>query len=319
MNAKKRYIEIIDVLHLIAALIVTVYHSGAVGEHGFFAVDIMFVMSGYLMMRTSSEERTALSIFGHKAKRIIPLYWTATITMYLIIKFMPQLSVMSEAKPEYLIKSLLFIPFTNSKGYSAPIIGLGWMLNYEMFFALIFAIAFAISKEKKGIIASVLITGLVLIGTFFNLPFELAWYFDSIMMEFVLGIVAYYILEEVKDMVIKEKIAPISMLACAAVAILMENYTDVMPRWLVLGIPMAVCFFIGTAAFPYKTFDKWIIECSKCSYEIHIVGYFVTAAYKLLTTGAGIFVRVIGLIATVVVTVVLSYLTRQLFKKFNLA
>jgi peptidoglycan/LPS O-acetylase OafA/YrhL len=52
----------------------------------------------------------------------------------------------------HLIKSLLFIPSENSKGIIAPIYGLGWTLNYEFYFYLIFAVGLLFKRNMSLIV-----------------------------------------------------------------------------------------------------------------------------------------------------------------------
>lgn len=88
-------------------------------------------------MMLSTEKENAKNHFLRKRLfRVQPLYRLLTIITYAIICIAPQLFVMSEAKLEYLIKSMFFIPFVNSRGYDTLILSVGWTLNYEMFFSL---------------------------------------------------------------------------------------------------------------------------------------------------------------------------------------
>ena len=104
-------IQVIQMLRLIAALGVFIYHTGVVGEKGFFGVELFFIISGFIMMYSTKDKKKWF--LTKRIIRIWPLYVLSTLVMYVAISLYPSLSVMSEKNPEYLLKSLLFIPFKN--------------------------------------------------------------------------------------------------------------------------------------------------------------------------------------------------------------
>src|SRR5205807_9348929 len=53
----------------------------------------------------------------------------------------PLFSFHSSAEWRWALGSFLFVPWPNSVGLSAPILGAGWTLDYEMYFYALFAIA----------------------------------------------------------------------------------------------------------------------------------------------------------------------------------
>lgn len=61
----------------------------------------------------------------------------------------------------YLVKSLLFIPFDIGGGIIQPLVRIGWTINCEMLFYLLFFIAFHISMKYRGLICSAFLAVLV--------------------------------------------------------------------------------------------------------------------------------------------------------------
>ncbi len=68
-----------------------------------------------------------------------------------------------------------------------PVHGLGWTLNYEMFFYALFAVSMAFSRVRAVVLcASILLIGII-IAAFTPLPLPLRFWFDSIVVEFIFG------------------------------------------------------------------------------------------------------------------------------------
>jgi exopolysaccharide production protein ExoZ len=105
---------------------------------GEFAVKIFFCISGYIIYLSSGQLRagtaSVLDFMQRRLTRIVPLYWTVTLLYALKLALQGQ-------TPELLdiIRSLFFIPYANEIGLMRPILGVGWSLNYEMMFYLLFA------------------------------------------------------------------------------------------------------------------------------------------------------------------------------------
>lgn len=107
----------------------------ALGE---FGVKLFFCISGYIIYLSSGQLRagtaTALDFMQRRLTRIVPLYWTATL-LY-------ALKLAAQGDPPALldiVRSLLFLPYADENGLMRPVLGVGWSLNYEMMFYLLFA------------------------------------------------------------------------------------------------------------------------------------------------------------------------------------
>ena len=96
---------------------------------------------------------------------------------------------------EHLIKSMLFIPFNKNDIGHYPVLFLGWTLNYEIIFYLLFALTLIFfNKQKKLIVCSFLISLFILINYFLSEKnFIFKAYFNLIFFEFILGMIAYKI------------------------------------------------------------------------------------------------------------------------------
>ena len=110
---------------------------------GASGVDLFFVISGFIMVVTTSRtEFTPQKFFLLRSIRVVPLYWLATLAWIAYKVFEHSFQ---GVYPAAIAKSLLFIPYS-SPGFPRgvwPILANGWTLNYEMFFYALFALSLA--------------------------------------------------------------------------------------------------------------------------------------------------------------------------------
>lgn len=180
----------IQILRGIAALFVVLEHIRFL-NCGAFGVDIFFCISGFMIMFTT--QKSTRFFLCKRILRIVPLYWLATIGTFLLLLLFPGMFRQSTANTAYLIKSLLFIPFDIGGGTLQPLMRIGWTVNCEMFFYLLFFIAFHLNHKYRGVIVSGLI--LFIFGAAQILPVNfapLSFYGNAVMLEFILGILVYY-------------------------------------------------------------------------------------------------------------------------------
>ena len=148
----------IQVLRAVAALAITVAHtqgefvrnlglpdtipSFAIAGAG---VDLFFVISGFVVVYSSEPffgaSRGPRVFFFRRCARIIPLYWavTAVTLAYVLLNY----HSLAAAKSSLLAvaASFVFLPYPQTDGFVSPLVGVGWTLNYEMFFYMTFAAA----------------------------------------------------------------------------------------------------------------------------------------------------------------------------------
>ena len=114
--------------------------AGKVGVYTFFAI------SGLIMIKSS------LGHFGkpgapgqfmlRRLIRIVPIYYVFTLL------FLVRMQMVGEAwSPGELLLSFLFIPYVNPAGLMQPLYGLGWTLNYEMYFYAVFALSLFLGRR----------------------------------------------------------------------------------------------------------------------------------------------------------------------------
>jgi exopolysaccharide production protein ExoZ len=211
----KRRIEIVSIQYLraLAALGVVLTHAStslldrnrALIPLGFgtFGVDIFFVISGFIMYSaTANQTITAGQFFLRRLIRIFPLYCCATTVAFVIARVAPQSTRIFSPKLYDYLRSICFIPYFTTtgeaigsvRGLMRPEVGQGWTLNYEMFFYVMFALCLCLPKRLR--MTSLIATGILLsvLGLLFRPSGAvLQTYTDSLILEFVFGVVLGYV------------------------------------------------------------------------------------------------------------------------------
>ncbi|AIY12353.1 acyltransferase family protein [Cellulophaga baltica] len=197
---KFKRLKILDSIRGIAALLVFYHHIFKFNEILFFnycnkvsfkilkfvsdlnqeAVLLFFIISGFsiglsVFKKPLNSSRSINTYFYRRFKRILPIYWISIIIAFLTgyflkILYLPDFSFIN------LLANLLFIQTSSSisdswavpYGLNGPL----WSLSFEMFFYLIFPIAYYINKKylfKINIyIKYLLLITLVIIGLIIN-------------------------------------------------------------------------------------------------------------------------------------------------------
>jgi exopolysaccharide production protein ExoZ len=93
-------------------------------------------------MLVTGRELAPRAFLSRRLLRIVPLYWLLTLAIAALLTARPGLFRTTVVTGEYLIKSLLFVPYQNPghNGDVMPILVPGWSLNMEMMFYLIFGL-----------------------------------------------------------------------------------------------------------------------------------------------------------------------------------
>ena len=135
---------------------------------GAAGVDLFFVISGFIMVYTSERlfgQRDGPGRFlTRRLIRIVPMYWALTT---LVVVAWYGVKLPDHTTWTNVVGSYLFIPTLKPGGGTAPVLGVGWTLNYEMLFYFLFAITIMFQRRMAVIVLSALLFGIV------NIPAEL--------------------------------------------------------------------------------------------------------------------------------------------------
>jgi len=140
---------------------------------GGFGVDLFFCISGFIMVVSSGRYFAAAAGWRHflarRAIRLVPLYWFFTLA------YLPVLLGGTHGfhgnLPAALATSFAFIPYPGGGiGETGvfPVYSLGWSLNFEMFFYVLFATFLTLPRPRAvgGVVVTLCL--LVLAGLIFR-------------------------------------------------------------------------------------------------------------------------------------------------------
>jgi exopolysaccharide production protein ExoZ len=200
-EASKKDVVGVQYLRGLAAMLVVLHHArdqfpatqALVPTAAFQGgVDIFFVISGFIMMYTTTRQpMTGWQFFKRRLIRILPLYWSMTALVAVAAAIAPRLFHDTRFTFMELVTSLFFVPWPNpgtNPPDIAPLIKLGWTLNYEMFFYVFFALFVALAPLKR--LGAIAVTFSALAAVWIILQptqIQIRYWSDPIILEFVVG------------------------------------------------------------------------------------------------------------------------------------
>ncbi|WP_322103410.1 acyltransferase [Paraburkholderia sp. J41] len=206
-------LDSIQALRAVAALLVMICHAATevdagasasasnlwllVNAKGQFGVDIFFVVSGFVMMYIISGQRaggagattSATWFISERIVRVVPLYWVVTLLSVAIGLVVPALKHKSFVTLPYVLRSLAFLPSTNpATGAPEPVLGLGWTLNYEMFFYVVISVVLLLGIRRVYLALVAIFAALVAAGAWLHPEtIVLKSWTHTIILEFMFG------------------------------------------------------------------------------------------------------------------------------------
>ncbi len=193
----------VQILRAVAALLVLAFHVqyGLINRLGYegapklvfgaAGVDIFFVVSGFIMVWSTravlGQKGAARTFLARRLVRILPLYWLTT-TVFLVGALAWPPENFGGFSLGHVVASYLFIPWPDHMGIHAPLYGLGWTLNYEMFFYVVFAACLGLAMRRRVMAVTGVLLALVALGRVLpDLPFVLRVWSQPLVLEFAAG------------------------------------------------------------------------------------------------------------------------------------
>ena len=315
----------IQALRGIAAMIVILEHVRFLAC-GAFGVDIFFCISGFMIMLTT--QNNTRHFFKKRLIRILPLYYIMTLATWIGLLIVPSLFQSTQADVSCLIKSLLCIPFDMGQGSIRPLMGVGWTINCEMFFYLIFFIAMKIHHKYRGLLCTVFL--LILMGIA-SLPIGsdsilLQFYGNPVMLEFGLGIGCFYVSRWMYEKYHQSSISKslpvfLGLLVCGMFLVLLLTkhalYHDDFNRFIYWGIPafvlVLIFFFLGM----FISFPGWLVHLGDMSFSIYLIHYYPVIVLDRLFFDFGLcsLKSIFGLFFVIGIVLILSEISYRLIEK----
>ncbi len=327
---------LVQVLRAFAALAVVLYHAQYDAEalaarfglayHGSdllpwpAGVDVFFVISGFIMVHTSRKLFATADgphiFLARRIARVVPIYW-AIVTVYLILgQLIPAALNRDAPSLTAILTSYLFIPYPLPSGLIHPVYSLGWTLNYEMFFYVVFAGALLLPRPRAVLTVAAVLFVLVALGRFSQvMPAPILFWGDPIVLEFVFGMAIALLVEKGCSL------QPIGRLGLAAIALLFLHFdltlpdgALVLPRVLAYGVPAAMLVaaaVLGPLSPTWPAVELPMAALGDASYALYLVHPFAIRAlrevfaYSGLATAMGLEVFVISAVLAAVILALL--------------
>ncbi|WP_434695316.1 acyltransferase [Pseudomonas sp. Z1-14] len=350
MRKESGKLDWVQALRGIAALLVVLCHAReylagspnypiieSVLLPGAMGVDLFFIISGFIMVYSTRKATGTLDDVRDFAikrfSRIWPTYTVATILWV----FIADVGISYFASTDnwiVFLKSIFFIPVKDMAPlYFAPIIPLGWTLNFEMYFYAVFGVSLLFKRFR--LIAMITWIGITVVAlpmltrvfsfspfTFYTFtPNYLNLTANPIILEFVAGaLIGYLYLESWA--IIKNKVIAINLLAASAGFVIWYNYSG--PAYLhgITNWGASLAVMVLVLAIVSKTVDikipavlAWL---GKISFSLYLTHFLTRAVmdHSVAYLGFGQFMHtwgyvVISVVACISMAAISQYLLEQ--------
>lgn len=274
----------------IAALLVVVHHYNEIygsihklaggdapwlltyGHLSFFGavgVPVFFVISGFVIgqQRFDLGPRGVYAFMAKRISRIVPLYWVMTLAYaYITINWTwPRLA-----------RSLAFID--QASGSPFPLLGVGWTLEYEMYFYLCFA-AFVVSGitmlKRGGIGLLIAVFALLVSASLMTDAPALAFIGNTVILDFCAGLV---IASTVKYPLVNR---PWPLYLLAGLGVLAISATSLVPTYTMVRIMWSVGGFFLVLGLVSAEINGWTFLKSKPFQVLGAASYAIYLGHRV--------------------------------------
>lgn len=319
---ESRKIESVQLIRLLAAVSIIVFHSNIAGPFGYCGVELLFIVSGFVIMKSTEAKKEYFLL--RRFIRLVPLYWITTIFLYFILIYRPDLSLMSTATVDSLTRSLLFLPQQGGTS-SMPIVSVGWTINYEVYFYILFFIAMKLSHKYRGIVCSLLLFALCAAASITDNAF-IRNMFDPLILECVWGIGLYYIycFWNKRQFSLEGRtgwrILSVTAAVCLYIYLWFDSFgsMDNVSRCLRLGLPALVFCGIWIILIGNVKIPAILVSMGNMTYSVYIVEFFSTKIYKQIVAAfpMGAVLEFILFLVMVLMTFIVSYISYLVIEKW---
>jgi exopolysaccharide production protein ExoZ len=179
-----------------------------------------------------------------------------------------------------IISSYFFWPYERYDGRLAPVLSLGWTLNYEMFFYAIFAGALALPKTMGSLTVVGAIVALSAVGLVFMPDFTpLAFWTNPTMMAFAFGVLIAR--ADLAGMGPKRGGLPVLVLGLVSLIILNAVPVE-LPRFVSSGLPAALIVSAPVLFSRQSSAPRVGLLLGDASYALYLSHRFVLRSATLL-------------------------------------
>lgn len=240
---------------------------GGVGNFGAIGVDLFFIISGFVMALSVARLSGA-----DDALRFLRLRWLRVAPPYLIacgllIVLFSLVGTAPHTPLRALFNAVVFVPVLDTEVYTIPVLDVGWTLAFEFTFYLAVAVMVLLGLAKRLELLALALVACIVAGMLAQPEtFLLRWATNPILLEFVLGLVAYWMWD--KGLLARARALQCVLGAAAAGVLAVEvvrGFGSVSEAWgtldgtvsaqrvLLWGVPL---FFVFIAILPLGAADR---------------------------------------------------------------
>ena len=290
--AAGRKLEGLEVGRGVAAVFVVLTHAGAmVAEPRFYSangladklapfgagVDFFFVLSGFIITWVHGADigrPEKLSVYlGRRFVRVYPPYWIILFPLFVSYVLTPGSGHPSQHSPVNLVFSALLLPYVDP-----PILGVAWTLVREVIFYAVFSV-FIIFGRRALYLLPVWAVMIFAQNVFDFLPYPTSIVLDISFLEFMLGMVAAY--------VVRRGVVPFARTLTIGGWTLFFVLLAVPPGFmapdlnhLAFGAAAAIGI-VGTCTWERLSgfgLPRWFVMLGACSYAIYLIHPIILSA-----------------------------------------
>jgi exopolysaccharide production protein ExoZ len=246
--------------------------------NGMLGVDIFFIISGFVVtystMRRSGAIETARTFLARRVIRIVPAYWFMSGVAVAILAWHRSQGEPIGTYPSpisyYILASFAFLFMPLHGQISQPVLAVGWTLNIEMYFYLLFAFGFWLKASiSRFLVSSILIiTLLIVIASHAAATGSGA----TILLEFIAGVLlARYVI--LGGTVSTRLALPLGIASALIILLVPMKMSFLTWRGFTAG-PLA--FFLVLAAISVENLNgwrwpRWLLWLGTISYSLYLV------------------------------------------------
>lgn len=279
---------------------------------GFSGVDVFFVLSGFIILYTSSAGKNNIVNFL-KARfiRIYPIYWVVTALLIISFFISPSAEQSYKGDPGVILGSFSLFP---QKKY---VVGVAWTLTYEVIFYLVFAVTY-FRNPRFLFYAFVGWISTILMCFFLNIKTDsplLSALINPVILNFALGCLVAYLYKCYADFTYSGWLFWGGLILFILMWSIFyqlrisnsEAFTGDMDRVYLFGIPSAFLIF-GALFLPFAV-PRLLVYLGDASYTLYLVhGTVLSILIKIVFkfNQDAIFGSFAGAITLFICTVIIS-------------
>ena len=247
----------------------------------------------------------------------MPLYWAITSFKVAVLLLGPAVVLHAKLDWAYIAKSYLFIPAPSAGGEIAPLLGVGWTLNFEMFFYALFALALLLRLRPTLFIAPILVllAGLSTVKTE-AWPVPLFFWANPIVLDFLAGMLVAHWCRAGRTLP-----AGLALLFVAAGLVYLfvpfQRPADDLVRSLATTMASALVV-IGAIGLERETGDRvprFVLFLGAASYSLYLIHPVIAPAAPQVLVRLGLHAPALAILASMAIATVAAALCYVLLEQ----